>query len=107
MQPDTPKFKAWLAAEKAAHEAERELHAAMFQCSRYSGTPPLDQTVRSARALRMIANSLFDDAMHEMKDLAESLHHRRILETGTALHGAGARHQGPDAGNPASPVQDS
>ena len=84
-QPHTPKFKEWLAAEKAAHDAECELHAAMLRFARTSSEPPSPQVVLAVQAKRAKAHALFADAMQELKEVAESLHHRRILTrpTGT------------------------
>lgn len=79
MQADTPKFKEWLAAEKAAHAAERKLRAAMLQFETDRSAPPLDEMVANTRALRARAHALFDGAMQELKELADSLHHRRLL----------------------------
>lgn len=81
MQTPTPRFHEWLAAEKKAHAAERELYALMVKSSRDTSAPPLREQVDAARALRRRAHALFDDAMQEMKELSESLHHRRILTT--------------------------
>ena len=77
-QPDTPKFKEWLAAEKAAHEAECELHSTMLRFAKTSSEPPLPQVVLAVQAKRAKAHALFAEAMQELKDVAESLHHRRI-----------------------------
>ena len=94
MQTETPKFHAWLAAEKEAHEAERALHAAMLQFARSATAAPLADVVLVARAKRLEAHALFHDAMEELKEVAKSLHHRQILTTGaTLLTSADARHQ--------------
>lgn len=94
MQTETPKFHAWLAAEKEAHEAERQLHAEMLQFARSASPAPLGDVVLVARAKRLKAHALFDEAMQELKDLAESLHHRKILTTGaTLVKSANAEHQ--------------
>lgn len=85
MQTETPKFHAWLAAEKEAHEAERELHAHMLQFARSACPAPLPDAVLVARAKRAKAHVLFDDAMQELKEKAKSLHHRQILP-GSAQH---------------------
>lgn len=85
MQIDTPKFHAWLAAEKDAHAAERQLHAQMLEFARSGSPAPLPDLVLVARAKRVKAHALFEDAMQELKALAQSLHHRKILTTGAAL----------------------
>lgn len=77
MQPQTPKFNDWLAAEKEASEMERKLHRDMLG-SAGGGPAPDADLVLIARAKRAKAQWLFDEAMREMKTLAESLHHRRI-----------------------------
>lgn len=73
----TPRFSEWLLAEKDASEAERELHREMIK-SATGGAPPAIEKVLTARAKRAKAQWLFDEAMHEMKNLAVSLHHGRI-----------------------------
>lgn len=78
MQSPTPKYTEWLAAEKDAQAAERELHAEMLRAARGASTPRLASLVLIARAKRAQAHSLFDAAMQELKSLAASLHHRRI-----------------------------
>ena len=94
MQTETPKFHAWLAAEKEAHEAERQLHAEMLQFAGSASPAPLGDVVLVARAKRLRAHALFDAAMQELKELAESLHHRKILTTGaTLVKSAEAEHQ--------------
>lgn len=85
MQTQTPKFHAWRAAEKDAQQAERALHAAMLQFARSATPAPLADVVLVARAKRVKAHALFDDAMEELKEVARSLHHRQILTTGAAL----------------------
>ena len=77
MQPHTPKFNDWLAAEKDASETERMLHQEMLASARGGPAPEAD-LVLMARAKRAKAHWLFDQAMQDMKTLAESLHHRRI-----------------------------
>ncbi|WP_427913487.1 hypothetical protein ACPWT1_00465 [Ramlibacter sp. MMS24-I3-19] len=77
MQPDTPLLDEWLFAEMEAGEAEGQLVRAMLDTTR-GGCAPTPDLVQTARAKRAKAHSLFDEAMHEMKTLAESLHHRRI-----------------------------
>lgn len=86
MQPQTPRFQEWLAAEKAASEAERQLHRQMLE-SAGGGSAPDAELVLAARTKRAKAQWLFDEAMLEMKTLAESLSHRRI-DTRPALPGA-------------------
>lgn len=73
----TPRFNEWLAAEKDAAAAERALHREMLDSVR-GGPAPQPELVLTARAKRAKAHWLFDEAMHELKTLAESLHHRRI-----------------------------
>lgn len=78
MQPhQTPRFNEWLAAEKEASAAERVLHREMLESAR-GGPAPQPDFVLAARAKRAKAHWLFDEAMQELKALAESLHHRRI-----------------------------
>lgn len=109
MQPETPKFSRWLAAEKEAHLAERELHEAMLQFAGDRGGAPSAHAVLSVRAKRARAHALFDDAMQELKSLAESLHfgHRPSAgapgETTSTLQDA-ASHQ-PTARPEARPSQ--
>ena len=102
MQTETPRFHAWLAAEKEAHEAERQLHAEMLQYARSESPAPPGDLVLVARAKRLKAHALFDEAMQELKVLAESLHHRKILTTGAPWPGpADAWHQpGSDGASP-------
>lgn len=88
MQPHAPRFKEWLAAERQANEIERELYLEMLESAK-GAPPPNAALVLAARAKRADAQRLFDEAMHEMRRLAESLHHRRI-ETRTASRGAGS-----------------
>lgn len=85
MQTQTPKFHAWLAAEKEAQEAERQLHGEMLQFARSASPAPLVDVVLVARAKRARAHALFDGAMQELKEIAQSLHHRQILTTGATL----------------------
>ena len=89
MQTETPKFKEWLAAEKEAQAAELELHAAMPRFARGTSGPPVDELVRATRAKRTTAHRLFDAAMLELRGLAESLHHRRIVTTSDVKPAAG------------------
>lgn len=77
--PITPRFHAWRAAEREAQDAERRLHDAMLRSARSTSAPGLEELARSARALRQRAHELFEDAMEEMKTVAASLHHRRVL----------------------------
>jgi len=83
MQPQTPRFHEWLAAEKDAGEAEREIHRQMIK-SALIGPAPDSALVLAARAKRVKAHWLFDEAMQELKDLAEALDHRRA-ETKSSL----------------------
>lgn len=93
MQPQTPRYAEWLAAEKDAHAAERALHAEMLQAASGASAPGLASLVLIARAKRAKAHSLFDGAMQELKMLAESLHHRP-MDTRPGSSGAGAGQQG-------------
>lgn len=106
MHIEAPQFKQWLAAEKQAQAAERQLHAAMLRFSRNTSAPPLDELAQSARALRTAAHGLFDEAMQELKDIADSLHPLRGSSTGaTGLHPTPARHRaGSDSGGPSQPA---
>ena len=79
MRTETPHFNAWLAAEQSAQAAERELHAAMLNFVDSPSEPLLPDMILAARARRAEANALFELAIQEMKTLAESLHHRRIV----------------------------
>lgn len=99
MQSESPKLKAWLTAEADAQAAERELHEAMLR-SRDNDPPGLlEPIVARARAKRDLAGALFDDAMQELKDLAESRHHPRVPVAHTPrLDGADA----PPHGRPGS-----
>jgi hypothetical protein len=74
MQPATPRFRQWLAAERDAHLAERELHEAMLQFAGDMAVAPTAQAVIAVRAKRARAHALFDPAMQELKSLAASLH---------------------------------
>lgn len=78
MRTETPHFNAWLAAEQSAQATERELHAAMLNFVDSPSAPLVPDLILAARARRAEANALFELAIHEMKTLAESLHHRRI-----------------------------
>lgn len=82
MQLPTPRFNEWLVAEKDASEVERKLHRDMLD-SAAGGPAPDTDLVLIARAKRAKAQWLFDEAMREMKTLAESLRHRQI-DTRTA-----------------------
>jgi hypothetical protein len=105
MQTETPKFHAWLAAEKEAHEAERHLHAEMLQFAASTSPAPLPAVVLVARAKRAKAHALFDDAMQELKELAMALHHRKILTTGAALpKPANTQHEPGSDGSPSQPL---
>lgn len=74
-----PKFRAWLQADQAAQAVERQLHEQLIR-SGFCGDPnALKSQAQTTKALREQANALFDEAMREMKDLAEALHHRRVL----------------------------
>lgn len=77
MQAQTPRFNEWLAAEKDASEIERKLHHQMLESAR-GGPAPDTELLLLARAKRAKAHWLFDEAMRELKTLAESLHHRRL-----------------------------
>jgi hypothetical protein len=79
MRTETPKFKEWLSAEAEAQAAERQLLALMLQYERNGSAPTLDMLLPSVQAHRVRAHGLFDEAMQELKIIAESLHHRRIL----------------------------
>jgi hypothetical protein len=74
MQPETPNFRRWLAAEKEAHASERDLHEAMLQFAGDMGHAPTAQAVLAVQAKRARAHALFEDAIHELKSLAEALH---------------------------------
>lgn len=78
MQPQTPKFNSWLAVEKEAQAAERKLHAEMRKSAIGASAAGLADLALIAQTERAKAQSLFDDAMQELKTLAASLHHRRI-----------------------------
>ena len=88
MQPSTPRFQEWLAAEKDASEAERELHRQMLNAARGRCVPDAD-LVQSVHAKRATAQCLFHEAMQELKTLAESLHHRRINTRSTSSRAEG------------------
>lgn len=94
MQTETPRFHAWLAAEKEAHEATRRLHEEMLRFAKGATPAAPRELAVVARAKRLEAHALFDQAMQEVKDLAASLHHRKILGTGaTLLKPANAQHR--------------
>ena len=76
MHSHCPKFNEWLAAEKDASAAERRLHGEMLESAR-GGPAPSSDLVLDARAKRAKAHWLFDEAMREMKGIADSLHYRR------------------------------
>lgn len=76
MPPRAPLFNQWVAAEKDASAIEQQLHREMLE-SAQGGPAPDVELVLIARAKRARAHWLFDEAMREMKTLAESLHHRR------------------------------
>lgn len=76
MQPKTPRFNEWLAAEKDAQAVERDLYAAILRFARVPSPSHLDDKVLSAWAKRTKASALFDEAMQEQKELAQSNHHR-------------------------------
>lgn len=86
MQPQTPRFSEWLAAEKDASEMERKLHREMLNAVGGGATPDVE-LVLSARAKRARAQWLFDEAMQELKNVAESLHHSRIDSRPSSLNG--------------------
>lgn len=90
MQPQTPRFNEWLAAEKEASAIERNLHREMLASARGGPAPGAD-LVLIARARRAKAHWLFDEAMREMKTLAESLHHRRIDTRPVSWNGEGSQ----------------
>jgi len=77
VQPHFPRFHEWLLAEEDASEAERKLHRQMLE-SAHGGPAPNADLVRAARAKRAKAHWLFDEAMQEMKAIAESLRYRRM-----------------------------
>ena len=94
MQTETPKFHAWLDAEKDAQAAERELHAVMLQFAFSATNPPLEALVLSVRAKRARAHQLFDEAMQELKVLADSLRYQQVLTSGaTRANALGSRDQ--------------
>jgi hypothetical protein len=72
----TPLFNEWRDAESAARSAERELYEKML-CTARGGPAPELELIRAVADRRAKAHSLFDAAMQEMKQLAESLHHQR------------------------------
>jgi hypothetical protein len=78
MQTTTPKFQAWLDAENAAQVAERELYEVMLASFRGTSGPPTAEATATARALRKDAHRLFDEAMLEMKQLAQTLQFPQI-----------------------------
>lgn len=84
MQPETSRFNEWFLAGKEASEAESQLYRVMLDSAK-DGCVPDPGLVQAARARRAKARSLFDDAMGEMRTLAESLHHRRIKTSSSSV----------------------
>ena len=93
MQPETPRFRQWLAAERDAHLAERELHEAMLQFAGDMGLAPTAQAVVAVHAKRARAHALFDPAMQELKLLAASLHRGQPSPAGAAGDAASILHE--------------
>lgn len=89
MQHQTPRFNEWLRAEKDASEMERQLHREMLASARGGPAPDVELVLR-ARAQRAMAQWLFDEAMREMKTLAESLHRRPIDTRPASSSGEGS-----------------
>lgn len=67
MPADCPRYRAWLAAENQAQEAESELSAAMLQAATGLSSPPSSEMVLLAQAKRASAHSLLQEAMQELK----------------------------------------
>lgn len=88
MQPSTPKFNTWLLVEKEAQAAERDLHAAMRKSAAGAGADGLADLALIAQAKRAKALRLFDEAMGELKNLAQS--HRRSIPAWTGSSSADA-----------------
>lgn len=84
MQLQTPIFHAWREAEQLANAAERELYNLVIQSGMCGDSQRLKEQAATARLLRKQAHELFDEAMREMKVIADSLHHRRVLRMDTA-----------------------
>lgn len=78
MPPET-KFDEWVAAERVAGAAERELYAALLDPAPSMATQLLDNQARFARAKRATAHILFKEAMQEMRAITAALHHRRVV----------------------------
>jgi hypothetical protein len=78
MPLDTPRFNAWCEAEQAANAAEHKLYELLVQAATSGESPRLMEHAVSARLARKRAHELFDDAMKEMRFLADSLHFRHI-----------------------------
>ncbi|HEX7686592.1 MAG TPA: hypothetical protein VF453_02745 [Burkholderiaceae bacterium] len=81
MRVQTHRFDAWREAERTAHAVERALYLLQVR-SPGRDSPELQALTQLAGQLRARARGLFDEAMLEMKELAESLHHRRVLAEG-------------------------
>ena len=77
MHPDTPLFKRWLAAEKAAQLSERELRIAMLRFSEGQGPPPARALVELATEKRHQADEMFARAMLELREVAEAVRQQR------------------------------
>ena len=77
----TPRFHEWIAAERAAQEAEGRWHRAQLAFARDEGPPPPSLLEAEALRKRQHAHALFQPAMDEMRTLAQSLHHRELLGT--------------------------
>lgn len=78
MRTEIPKFKAWIAAERKAQAAERELHVALRR-SLFNSSVPSQELHSAALESRSAAQQLFPEAMQEIKDVAESLRSERVL----------------------------
>lgn len=77
----TPRFHEWIAAERAAQEAEARLYRARLAFARDEAPPPSSLLESEALRKREQAHSLFGPAMDEMRTFAQSLHHRQVLGT--------------------------
>ena len=87
MPTKTPLFDAWRQAEQAASAAEHELYALMVRVKNTGETRHLREQGNAVKLLRQRAHVLFDDAMREMKSLADSLHHRVLDDPGAVQSG--------------------
>lgn len=76
MRLDTPNFHRWLATEKQLQQAERQLWRVILAREGESPSKPPPALVAEVASLRAEVHALFSEAMHEMRQVSQSLHHR-------------------------------